>query len=124
MSVRVPSEPNGSSNPLSARYQLGSASLGTTAPTRGTAASTRLAGEATTAGSRAARAARLEPATAAGGGGTTGVAVVAASIGVGLGTSLLNDDVLAVDGVGAGAQGGVVAGLGLEFDKGTVLFLG
>ena len=124
MSVQVPSEPNGLRNPPSERFQLGGAGLGTTTSTRGTAASTRLSREATTAGSRAARAARLESAAAAGGGGTTGVAVVAASIGVGLGASLLNDDVLAVDGVGAGAQGGVIAGLCLEFDKGAVLFLG
>jgi hypothetical protein len=34
---------------------------------------------------------------------------------------LLNDDVLAIHGVGVGGDSGVVAGLGLELDESAVL---
>lgn len=90
--------------------------------TVGSAAATRLTTESATAAALAAGATTLEATTAtASGAATSRGSVVATSEGSGLGTTLLDNNVLAIDGVGVGGNGGVITGLGLEFDESTVL---
>ena len=101
--------------------QLSGARLGGAPSARAAATGAGLASETTTA-ALAARAGRLVPTAAAASAGTSSSSVVVgAAIGVGLGTALLNDDVLAVHGVGVGSHGGGVPGLRLELDEGAVL---
>lgn len=90
--------------------------------TVGSAAATRLAAESTAAAALAARATTLEATTATSSStATVRGTVVATTEGGRLGATLLNNNVLAVDGVGVGGNGGVVTGLGLEFNESAVL---
>lgn len=93
-----------------------------TATVGSAAATTRLASESTTAAALAAGATALEATTAtASGTATSSGSVVATSEGSGLGATLLNNNVLAINGVGVGGNGGIITGLGLELDESAVL---
>lgn len=109
---------------LSGGRKLCGTSLSSTAATGGTATSPALAtGETATTTALAAGASGLvsgATATATAGASPAGV-VVATAVCVGLWASLLDVNALAVNRDGALGDGGGVASLGLELDKGTIL---
>lgn len=98
-------------------WYLGVGSLSTTAATGG-ATSPALATEAPTGVALTTRSAAIEATTAT---LTTARAVVGATVGRGLGSALLNNDVLAIDDVRVGGESSVVAFNSLILDKGAVL---
>jgi hypothetical protein len=97
---------------------LGVLGLGTTAAAWGSASSV-LSREVAPVAALAAVAVAVETTTATLRAAASAAKVVA--VGVGLGAALLNDDLLSVDTVGAGAESGLETLSGLVLDKGAVL---
>jgi hypothetical protein len=108
--------------PLGGRCDLGIRRLGRTSAPGSATTAAGLPGESTSCAALAAASSRpVECPTATASHTPSRSTVVATSICVRLGSSLLNDDVLAVDGVRVRGHGGRIARLVRKLDKGAVL---